>query len=238
MNFLHILLKCHQQKLISSCQNAQYYFERPPTSQNIEYKVEGFLGVKRITGRRRRKGEDSVSSFGSGAGSSSGGEGLSDPWSSKELLIVTGRLYFSSKEELSVLLSRSFSLLFVLSSALRLASFRINPSIDWLARREIPRLPVVGVVRFLRPPVVHYSMETMSSKLGSTRVGSVNPVGVASFGRAASCCATFGRGASGCTTRVGVAFVAFGVGSEHRGCCVDAERSVRISCSNFSILVL
>ena len=41
MNFLHILLKCHQQKLISSCLNGQYYFERPPTSQNIEYKVLG-----------------------------------------------------------------------------------------------------------------------------------------------------------------------------------------------------
>ena len=39
MNFLHILLKCHQRKLISSCLNRQYYFERPPISQNIEYKV-------------------------------------------------------------------------------------------------------------------------------------------------------------------------------------------------------
>ena len=39
MNFLHILLKCHHRKLISSSLNGQYYFERPPTSQNIEYKV-------------------------------------------------------------------------------------------------------------------------------------------------------------------------------------------------------
>ena len=46
MNFLHILLKCHQRKLISSCQNAQYYFERPPTSQNIEYKVVVFKSGK------------------------------------------------------------------------------------------------------------------------------------------------------------------------------------------------
>ena len=39
MNFLHILQKCLQRELISSCLNGQYYFESPPTSQNIEYEV-------------------------------------------------------------------------------------------------------------------------------------------------------------------------------------------------------
>ena len=186
-------------------------------------------------GRWRRKGKDSSSS---GAASGSGGDGLLDPWSSEELLMVTGRLYSSSKEELLVLLSRSSSLLFVLSSPLQRASFWIDPGVDWLARREVPRLPVVEVVRFWRPLATHCLMETMSSGIGFARVGSANLVGVASFGRATSGCATSGYGAFGFIAGVDVASVASGVGSRHRGCCVDARKSVRISRSNFSILVL
>ena len=49
--------------------------------------------------------------------------------------------------------------------------------VDWLARREVPLLSVVGVVRFWRPPATHCSMETMSSEIGSARVGSANLVG-------------------------------------------------------------
>ena len=96
----------------------------------------------------------------------------------------------------------------------------------------------MGVVRFWRPPTAHCSMETISYGISSARVESANLVGVASFGRAASGCTSSGRGASGCTTGVGVTFVASGAGFGHRGCCAGAGRSVRISCSNFSILVL
>ena len=95
--------------------------------------------------------------------SGSGGDGLSE-----ELLMSTARLHFSSKEELPVLLSHSSSLLFVLSSVLRCASFPIDSGVDWLAGREIPRLPVVEVVRFWRPTAAHCLMETMSSGIGST----------------------------------------------------------------------
>ena len=63
----------------------------------------------------RRKGEDSSGSD-AGSGSDGDGDGLSDP--SEELLMLTERLYSSSKEELPVSLSCSSSLLFVLSSAL------------------------------------------------------------------------------------------------------------------------
>ena len=119
----------------------------------------------------------------------------------------TERLYSSSKEKLPISLSRSSSLLFVLSSTLRRASFRIDPSIDWLVGREVPTLPIVGVVRFWRPLATHCSMETMSSGIGSAKVGSANPIGVASFDRAVSSCVAAGRRASGCTTGVGVASV-------------------------------
>ena len=96
----------------------------------------------------------------------------------------------------------------------------------------------MGVVRFWRPLIAHCSMETMSSGIGSDRVGSANPVGVASIGRAISGCATSSRGASGCTAGVGVASVASRASSGRRGYCTGAERSARIYCSNFSILVL
>ena len=191
------------------------------------------MGVECVTGRWRQKGEDSS---GSGAGSGSGGDGLSDP--SKELLMSTGRLNSFSEEELPVLLSRSFSLLFVLSSALRRASFWNDPGVDWLAGREVPRLSVVGVVRFWRPPAAHCSMQTMSSRIGSARVGSANPIGVASFGQVVSRCAASGRVASSCTAGVVVASIASRASSGRRGYCAGAGRSARICCSNFSILVL
>ena len=76
-------------------------------------------------------------------------------------------------------------------------------------------------------------MEMISSRIGSAKVGSANPVGVALFGWAASGCA-----ASGWAARVGIASVASGAGFGHCGCCAGARRSVRISCSNFSILAL
>ena len=81
-------------------------------------------------------------------------------------------------------------------------------------------------------------METMSSGIGSARVGSANPVGVALLGRAVSRCAASGRGASDCTAGAGVASVTSGVGSGCRGYCVGARRSTFIYYSNFSILVL
>ena len=94
------------------------------------------------------------------------------------------------------------------------------------------------MVRFWRAPAAHYSMETMSFGIGSAKVRSANPVGVASFGQVVSECATLGCGASGCTAEDNVASVASRAGSGRRGCCAGAGRSARICYSNFSILVL
>ena len=55
MNFLHILLKCHQRKLISSCRNGQYYFESLQPPKILKLRFKGFPLM--------------ASEFGSGSGS-------------------------------------------------------------------------------------------------------------------------------------------------------------------------
>ena len=74
------------------------------------------------------------------------------------------------------------------------------------------------MVRFWRPLAAHCLIEMISSKIGSARVGSANPVGVASFGWVAFDCATSGCRAFGWAAGVGIASIAFGAGFGCRGC--------------------
>ena len=185
-----------------------------------------------VVGRWISKGSNSGSSI------ESDWEEVSVPsYSSSSELIVTGSSYSFSSKELPDSLAVSFALLLVRSSAFLCASCLTDLGVDWLPGIVVPRLPVVEVAISCNPPIAHCSREAISSVLmsgiASCSMGSGLLVGrVSSFGWATG----VGAGVGGCCpVGSGVGYCVATTGS---GCCLTDWSSVRISFSNFSILVV
>ena len=147
--------------------------------------------------------------------------------------MLVGSLYSSSFEELLDSFACSSALLLVLSCAFLLVSCLTDLGVGWLPEMVVPWLPVVEVAISYRPSTAHCSSETMSFvlilRIASYKVGSDLLIGT-------TCSSGWATGAGVCCP-VGSGAGCYVAGSKV-GCCSASWRSVHISFSNFSILVL